>query len=57
MKNILVLSGGGNSDESVFATAYAVAQPLGAHLDFFHVRLEPGEAASWEPHSEFLRGR
>jgi hypothetical protein len=25
MKNILVLTGGGNSDESVFATAYAGA--------------------------------
>jgi nucleotide-binding universal stress UspA family protein len=56
MKNILVLTGGGNSDESVFATAYAVAQPLAAHLEFFHVRLEPGEAAAWEPHSEFVRG-
>jgi tetratricopeptide (TPR) repeat protein len=34
MKNMLVLTGGGHSDESVFSLAYAVAQPLEAHLAF-----------------------
>jgi Universal stress protein family len=56
MKNILVLAGGGDSDEAVFATAFAAAQPLHAHLEFLHVQIEPGEAAAWEPHAEFIRG-
>jgi hypothetical protein len=41
MKNILVLAGGGDSDEAVFATALAAARPLHAHLEFRHV---PGSA-------------
>jgi nucleotide-binding universal stress UspA family protein len=56
MKNILVLAGGGDSDQAVFATALGVAQPLGAHLEFFHVQVDPGEAALWQPHAEFARG-
>jgi nucleotide-binding universal stress UspA family protein len=56
MKNILVLVGGGDSDEAVFATALAAAQPLHAHLEFLHVQVEPGDAAAWEPHAEFIRG-
>ena len=56
MKNILVLAGGGDNDEAVFATALAAAQPFNAHLEFLHVQIEPGEAAGWEPHAEFLRG-
>jgi nucleotide-binding universal stress UspA family protein len=56
MKNILVLVGGGDSDLAVFTTALGVAQPLGAHLEFFHVQVDPGEAALWQPHAEFARG-
>jgi hypothetical protein len=26
------------------------------HVEFLHVQVEPGEAAGWEPHAEFLRG-
>jgi hypothetical protein len=55
MKNILVLAGGGDNDEAVFATALAAAQPFHAHLEFLHVQIGPGEAAAWEPYSEFLR--
>ena len=55
MKNILVLAGGGDKDEAVFATALAAAQPFHAHLKFLHVQIEPGEAAGWKPHAEFLR--
>jgi hypothetical protein len=57
MKIILVLAGGGDSDEAVFATALGVAQPLGAHLEFLHVQVDPGEAALWQPHAEFARGQ
>jgi hypothetical protein len=35
MRNILILAGGGDSDQTVFATALSVAQPLGAHLELF----------------------
>jgi nucleotide-binding universal stress UspA family protein len=56
MKNILVLAGGGSSDEAVFDAAFNAAQPLGAHLEFFHVQIDPAEAALWQPHAEFARG-
>jgi nucleotide-binding universal stress UspA family protein len=56
MTNILVLAGGGDSDQAVFATALGVAQPLRAHLEFFHVQVDLAEAALWEPHAEFARG-
>jgi hypothetical protein len=55
MKNMLVLAGGGDSDAAVFATALAAAQALHARLEFLHMRIEPCEAAPWEPHAEFLR--
>jgi nucleotide-binding universal stress UspA family protein len=56
MKNILVLAGGGGSDDAVFAAALGIAHPLGAHLEFLHVQVDPGEAALWQPHAEFARG-
>ena len=56
MKNILVLAGGGGSDHAVFAAAFGIAQPLDAHLEFFHVQVDPGEAAIWQRHAEFARG-
>ena len=56
MKDILVSAGGGSSDHAVFAAALGIAQPLGAHLEFFHVQVDPGEAVLWQPHAEFARG-
>jgi nucleotide-binding universal stress UspA family protein len=56
MKNILVLAGGADSEEAVFVTALAAAWSLRAHLEFWHLQVAPGEAAAWEPHSEFVRG-
>jgi hypothetical protein len=56
MKNILVLVSGGSSDEAVSAAAFSLAQPLDAHLEFFHVQVDPREAALWQPHAEFARG-
>jgi hypothetical protein len=56
MKNILVLAGGGSSDEAVSGAALGVAERLGAHLEFFHVQIDPGEAALWQPRAAFSRG-
>ena len=57
MKNILVLAGGGDNGEAVFATALAATQPFHAHLEFLHVQIGPGEAAAWEPHAGSNGGR
>jgi nucleotide-binding universal stress UspA family protein len=56
MKKILVAASGGESDSAVFATALAAARPLGAHLEFFHLRVSVGEAARYTPHLAFARG-
>ena len=56
MKNILVLVSGGSSDGAMSAAAFSLAQPLDAHLEFFHVQVDPREAALWQPHAEFARG-
>jgi nucleotide-binding universal stress UspA family protein len=56
MRTILVLTGGGNTDRQVSASALAVAKPLGAHLDFLHVRVSQAEAASNTPHISLARG-
>jgi nucleotide-binding universal stress UspA family protein len=56
MKNILVAASGGAIDSVVFATALAAARPLGAHLEFFHLRVPLGEAARHTPHVAFARG-
>jgi nucleotide-binding universal stress UspA family protein len=56
MKAILVLAGGRDSDKSVFSAALALARPLGAHLEFLHVRPGTGEAALYTPHISFARG-
>jgi hypothetical protein len=39
MQSILVLIGGGERDDIIIRTAHAAAVPLGAHLDFLHVRV------------------
>jgi len=56
MKSILVTASGGDGDATVFATALAAARPLGAHLEFFHLRVHWGEAARNTPHVNFSRG-
>ncbi len=56
IKTILVPTSGSSTDECVFATALAVAQPLAAHLGFYHVRLSTGEAAARAPHVAFCVG-
>jgi nucleotide-binding universal stress UspA family protein len=56
MKSILVTTSGGDGDATVFATALAAARPLGAHLEFFHLRVHWGEAARNTPHVNFARG-
>lgn len=56
MKTILVLAGGSATDEAVFHTALAAARPFGAHLDFLHVRVGPGEAAAVTPNLGFAMG-
>lgn len=57
MRTILVLAGGSKTDDQVFASALAVAKPLGAHLDFFHVRVSQAQAVSNTPHIDFARGK
>lgn len=56
MRTILVLAGGQSTDKLVFDTALAAARPLGANLEFLHVRVGPGEAAARVPHADFSTG-
>jgi len=56
MKSILVTASGGAIDGAVFATALAAARPFAAHLEFFHLRVNLGEAARRTPHVAFARG-
>jgi nucleotide-binding universal stress UspA family protein len=57
IKSILVAANGVDSDASVFQTALALAGPLQAHLDFYHVWITPDQAAALEPHVDFAQGR
>ena len=56
IKTILVPAGGSASDRGVFETALAAAEPLGAHLDFYHVIVDACEAAENTPHVGFAMG-
>jgi nucleotide-binding universal stress UspA family protein len=56
MKTILVLSGGSKTDDVVFGTALGAARPLGAHLEFLHIRVSAGQAAAFTPHVDFAMG-
>jgi len=56
MKTIWVPASGSSTDEPVFATAFAAAQALAAHLDFYHVRLSAGQAAARAPYVAFCVG-
>lgn len=57
IKTILVPTSGSPTDESVFATALALAKALGSHLEFHHVRPSSAEAAVRTPHLDFCVGR
>jgi nucleotide-binding universal stress UspA family protein len=56
IKTILVPTSGSDTDQRVFATALSIARPLGAHIEFFHVRLSACEAAVHTPHVEYCVG-
>jgi nucleotide-binding universal stress UspA family protein len=56
MKSLLVPVAGSDSDLSVFRLALSAATALAAHLDFVHVHLRAGEAATHMPHVPFARG-
>jgi nucleotide-binding universal stress UspA family protein len=53
IKTVFVPTSGSDTDARVFATALALARPLGAHLRFFHLRLSACEAAVRFRHVEF----
>jgi nucleotide-binding universal stress UspA family protein len=57
IKTILVPTGGSDTDFVVFETALAVARLFGAHLEFFHVRVDAAEALRYSPHATFARGQ
>jgi len=57
MKSILVPTGGGQTDESVFETALAAARLFSAHLRFVHIRVSPAQAAAYTPGADFASGR
>jgi hypothetical protein len=57
IKTILVPTGGSTTDSVVFETALAVARPWGAHLEFFHARVNLGQAIRYTPHASFARGQ
>jgi len=56
IKTILVPAAGSDTDYSAFETALAVASPLAAHLEFYHLIVDAIEAASNMPHAGFTMG-
>jgi nucleotide-binding universal stress UspA family protein len=56
IRTILVPITGRDTDAGVFASALAVARPLAAHLDFYHARFTPCDAAMRSRHVEFCVG-
>ncbi len=56
IKTILVPAGGSDSDYCIFETALALASPLAAHLEFYHVVVDALEAATHMPHAGFAMG-
>src|SRR5262245_21091277 len=57
IKTILVPIGGSDTDTFVFETALAVGRPCSAHLEFFHARVDAGQAIRYLPHASFARGQ
>lgn len=56
IKSILVPVSGSETDRVVLSSAWALAEPLQAHLEFLHLRLNVEEAAGRYPHVEFCKG-
>lgn len=56
MRTIMVPARGSEAEESVFETALAAAKPLDAHLDFYHIKMDVGEAAANAPYVGFAMG-
>jgi hypothetical protein len=57
MKTIFVPVSGTSTDGAVFATALALGKSLpGAHLEFYHLRLDPCESALRHPPANFCIG-
>jgi nucleotide-binding universal stress UspA family protein len=56
IKTILVPVSGTETDRVVFATSWAIAEPLQAHLEFLHLRLKPEEAAARSRYVDISRG-
>jgi nucleotide-binding universal stress UspA family protein len=56
IKDILVAASGDEQDEVIFATAFAFARSLQAHLDFCHLRMTPDLAMTWSPYFEMAQG-
>jgi nucleotide-binding universal stress UspA family protein len=56
IKTVFVPTSGSETDNSVFATALAIARPLSAHLDFYHSRLSLFEAAARSTPVQFCVG-
>jgi hypothetical protein len=56
MQSILVFIGGGERDEVIRRTAHAAAVPLGAHLEFLHVRVSAPVAMRHDEHAQFAMG-
>jgi nucleotide-binding universal stress UspA family protein len=56
MKTILVAVSGTKSDDTVLDAAFAVSEPLNAHLDFIHMPLNEIDLSDYNHHIEFARG-
>lgn len=56
MKSILALIGGGDRDTVIMQTAYAVAIPLSARIDFLHIHVSAAMAMRHDTHAHFVMG-
>src|ERR1700748_2680686 len=56
MQSILVWTGAGARDDWLKRRAHAAAVPLGAHLEFLHVRVSASIAMRHDEHAQFTIG-
>lgn len=56
IKTILVPVSGSETDRVVLSAAWALGQPLQAHLEFLHLRLKLSDAATRSPRAGMSRG-
>jgi nucleotide-binding universal stress UspA family protein len=56
IKTILVPATGTDLDAVVFPTALAAARLFQAHLEFCHIKTNPGDAMRFLPHAQFAMG-